>query len=217
MTEKNLKSFRPWLALAGLALAGLLLAGCTTAVTEAVGFGLEDRTTEDQLSDTEIHGGILKRFADVDKDLVLDLSVNVWEGRVLLTGSLNDKKLHAEARRLIRKDKRVTALIDEVQIVSLAAIDARREQAKAGDKDKQSAAGQAVNDFWIETKIKATLIGAEGVTSVNYRWRSVFNRVYIIGRAGSAGEKKKVQGLIRKIEGVKSMRSYIQVKPVDKS
>jgi len=217
MRERVSRSLRSCLVVAALATSGLALSGCTTVVSEAVSLGLEDRTSEDQIQDSSIHGEILQRFAEVDKDLVLDLNVNVWEGRVLLTGVLNDRKLHAEARRLIRKDKRIRALIDEVQIVSKAAVEARRKQAKAGDKKEKSAAGQAVSDFWIESKIKVQMIGAEGVSSVNYRWRSVFNRVYVIGRAGSAGEKKKVLSLIGKTEGVKTLRSYIKIKPLKKS
>jgi len=201
--------------LAGLMLAALALPGCTTAVSEAVTLGLEDRSTEAQIEDSDIHASILSRFGDVDKDLILDLTINVWEGRVLLTGTLNDKALHAEARRLVRRDRRVKALIDEVQIVTKAAVEARRRQAEAGGEQKSSAVGQSINDFWIESKIKLRFIGAEGVSSVNYRWRSVFNRVYIIGRARSQNEKKKVLRLIRATEGVQTVRSYIQIKPVD--
>ncbi len=215
MNDRVCRMLKRCLIVAGLAASGLAISGCTTVITDAVGLGLEDRTTEDQIQDSSIHSEILQRFAEVDKDLILDLNINVWEGRVLLTGVLNDKNLHAEARRLIRQDNRIQTLIDEVQIVSKAAVEARRKQARDSGQKKKSAAGQAVSDFWIESKIKLQMIGVQGVTSVNYRWQSVFNRVYIIGRAGSAGEKKKVLGVIRKTEGVMTVRSYIKIKPVN--
>ncbi len=61
--------------------------------------------------------------------------------------------------------------------------------------------GQTVDDFWIATKIEAQLIAAKGMTSVNYRWRSVRNQVYLIGRTRSQAELDKVLDIIRTTKG----------------
>ena len=67
----------------------LLWAGCTTVMIETGKKAFEDRTTEDQVTDAKITTGILSRFSDKDKGLLLDVSADVWEQRVLLTGTLD--------------------------------------------------------------------------------------------------------------------------------
>ncbi len=214
MMINRLRDFiMPMLLLAGL---GLSLSGCTTIVTEVAQKAWEDRTTEDQATDTKIAAGILKRLADRDKGLILDVSTDVWEQRVLLTGTLDNAKERAAVEGLVRKDKRIKRLYRHITIVSKKAKQARREQAENKHSEKKGGFGQTVNDFWIETKIKVQLVFAKKLTSVNYRWRSVLNDIYVIGRAGSAAERDKVLRIIRQTEGVKSVRHYIRIKPVKK-
>ena len=77
--------------------------------------------------------------------------------------------------------------------------------------------GQAVNNFWIETKINAKLLLTRGVTSVNYRWRSVRDVVYLIGWSRSQDELKTVLDIIRKTEGVHDVKHFVEIKPVSTS
>ncbi len=197
-------------------LIGLGLAGCTTVVTETAQKAWEDRSTEDQVTDTKIGAGILKRLADRDEGLLLDVSTDVWEQRVLLTGVLDNAAEKKAVEGLVGADDRIKRLYSHVKVVSKAEKESRRADAKAKDSQDKSGVGQAVNDFWIETKIKAQLLVEKGVTSVNYRWRSVLNEAYVIGRAGSTAERDTVLRIIRATEGVEKVRSYIEVKPVAK-
>ncbi|HJM43783.1 MAG: BON domain-containing protein [Nitrospinota bacterium] len=68
----------------------------------------------------------------------------------------------------------------------------------------------------METKISARLLTTKGVTSVNFRWRSVGYRVFTIGRARSVWERDTVLRVIRETKGVKSVKHFIQVKPLKK-
>lgn len=45
-------------------------------------------------------------MSDKDKNLLLDVSADVWEGRVLLTGTLDSRKTRREVLSLVRRDKR---------------------------------------------------------------------------------------------------------------
>ncbi len=54
------------------------------------------------------------------------------------------------------------------------------------------------------------------MTSVNFRWRSVGYRVFTIGRARSVWERDTVLRVIRETKGVKSVKHFIQVKPLKK-
>lgn len=203
---------------AGLALLVVLgSTGCTTVLTETAKKTMEDRVTEDQVTDTKIGASLLGALADKDKHLLLDVNTDVWEQRVMLTGMLDDPKTRQDVVDLVRKDQRLRKVYDEIQIVSKVEKEQRREAAKSKDEPKKDGAGQAVNDFWIETKISAQLIAKRGVTSVNYRWRSVRNTVYLIGRARSEEELNTVLDIIRKTEGVSQVKPFVEIKPVLKS
>ena len=97
-----------------LALTVLVTSGCLTAASMA----REDRTTGDQTTDAKIAGGIISRLSDKDKGLLLDVNVDVWEQRVMLTGTLDDPKVREEVVELIREDKRITQVNNFMQIVT---------------------------------------------------------------------------------------------------
>lgn len=207
----------------GISLAGLILVialgttGCPQVLTETAKKAMEDRNTGDQVTDTKIGTGILTSLAEKDKSLLLDVNADVWEQRVLLTGTLDDPKTKEEVLRLVRADQRIRTLYDEIQIVTKAEQAQRREAAKSKDEPKKEGVGQTVNDFWIETKISAQLITTPHVTSVNYRWRSVRNIVYLIGRARSQEELNTVLETIRKTEGVSQVKHFVEIKPLPKT
>jgi len=205
-------------ALAGVAvLTALSMTSCQQVVTETAKKAFEDRTTQDQVTDTKIGAGILSSFSDKDKNLLLDVNADVWEQRVMLTGTLDDPKKKDEVVQLVQADQRVRKVYDEIHVVTKAEQAQRREAVKnKDDSKKEGGAGQAVNDFWIETKISAQLISTRGVTSVDYRWRSVRNVVYLIGRARSQEELNTVLSVIRNTEGVKQVKHFVEIKPVAK-
>ncbi len=68
------------------------------------------------------------------------------------------------------------------------------------------------NDLWIETKLKARLVGAKGVSSINYRWRSVNGVVYFIGVAQDQGELAKVVRIARGTSHVNKVVSHVRIK-----
>mgnify|MGYP001228237336 FL=1 len=174
--------------------------------------------TRIQLLDVKIDTNILSALSDKDKSLLLDVKTDVWEQRVMLTGTLDDPKMKADVVQLVKQaDPRVKKIYDEIQIVSKEEKEQRREAAKNKDESKKEGVGQAVNDFWIETKINAQLLSTRGVTSVNYRWRSVRDVVYLIGRSRSDDELKTVLGIVRKTEGVTEVKSFVEIKPLSKS
>ncbi|MBC8285847.1 MAG: BON domain-containing protein [Nitrospinae bacterium] len=196
-------------SIAGIFMA-LSFSGCATVVTSAAQKAWENRSTEDQVTDSKIHTGILDKLKNKDKGLLLDVNVDVWEQRVMLTGTLDDSGVRSEVESLAKQDSRIKILHNHIQVVSKAEKEARRKQ-KAEGGDEKSGAGQAVNDFWVETKIKAQLLTQSNVTSVNYFYRSVLNHVYVIGKADNDPEKSMVLSISRATEGVKSVQEYIAV------
>ncbi|MCK5166715.1 MAG: BON domain-containing protein, partial [Rhodospirillaceae bacterium] len=123
-------------------------------------------------------------------------------------GSLSDANIRNSVIRAAQEDSRIGDFYNNIHIVS------ETEQAQRRDwMDKAKSGGQTasniVSDVWIETKISAQLLTEEGVTSVNYRWRSVLGSVYLIGEASTSGELNKVLDIIGATKGVKSVKSHV--------
>lgn len=193
----------------------LLASGCTTVLMETGEKALEDRSTENQVTDTKMATNFLSDLSGKDKGLLLDVNVDVWEQRVLLTGTLDDPNVRDEVVQMAKADARHKALYDEIQIVTPEEKERRRKQVEQQDKKDTEGMGQTVDDFWIATKIEAQLIAAKGVTSVNYRWRSLRNQVYLIGRTRSQAELDKVLDIIRTTKGgVKSVKHFVEIQPL---
>lgn len=196
-----------------LAVALVVLGGCTpTVISETAQAVFEDRITEDQVTDLKIASGLYKRLANKDQNLVLDIGVDVWEQRLLLTGALDRQGVIDEVVRLARSDSRIKALYNEIRLVSTAVREARRKQSETGASGEKTGLKQTVDDYWIETKIKGQLLTTSHVRSVNYRWRSVKNTVYLIGRARSADELDRVLAVIRATKGVANIKHFVEVK-----
>jgi osmotically-inducible protein OsmY len=199
-----------------IGLSLLISGGCATVYQETAARVWQDRSGQDQKVDLKIHTSILDRLSDKDKGLLLDVSADVWEQRVMLTGTLDDPGVHKEVLKLAKQDDRIKELYDHIQIVTKEEKEARRKQKENQEQNKvkegeKSGVGQTVDDFWIETKIKAQLLTGQNVTSVNYFYRSVKNNVYVVGKAKSQFEKDKVLQIIKDTKGVTSVTEHIEV------
>ncbi len=191
--------------------------GCTALVLATAKKLREDRQTDDQITDTQIGVNFLSVLSDRDNKLLLDVNADVWELRVLLTGTVSDPKTKQELIKLAHADKRIKKIHDEIQVVSKAEQTRRLSASLYPDEAPKEGLNRVVGDLWIETKISAKLIAHADVTSVNYRWRSVRNITYLIGRAQSQSELEKVLGIINDTNGVSQVKSFVEVKPVLRS
>jgi osmotically-inducible protein OsmY len=198
-----------------LLLASLVTGACTpTIISETAQAAFEDRITEDQITDLKIASYLLKQLIETDKNLALDVGIDVWEQRMLLTGGLDNSKALDQVIALASADSRVKMLYNEIRIVSTKERDQRRQQAESREIAESGGVQQTVNDYWLETKVKGQLLTARDVRSVNYRWRSVMNTIYIIGRARSQGELDTVLAIIRDTRGVRNIKNFVEIKPV---
>ena len=206
-----------WLRMGVLSLAMCFLlgaTGCTTVVLNTGRLIKEDRSTQSQLTDTKIQASITSSLAEKDSNLLIDVNVDVWEQRVLLTGTVADKNIKNEVVRLVRADKRVTRVYDEIQVVSADDQAQRRKAQQSATQSAPERSDSVGTDFWIETKIAAQLVSAADVASVNYRWRTVRRTTYLIGRAQSRSELKMVLDIINGTTGVTQVKTFVEIKPI---
>ncbi len=177
--------------------AGFALAGCTspTMILDAATTVAEDRTMSQVATDVGLKIDInAKLLSNQYRDLFLDVNTNVYENRVMLTGSVETGSQKRRATLLVRGIKGVTKVINELQVT--------------GD----GTLTETANDLWIETKLKARLVGADGVSSINYRWRSVNGVVYFIGVAQNRGELAEVVRLARDTSHVNKVVTHVRIK-----
>lgn len=127
---------------------------------------------------------------DVETFRKLDLTVN--EGRVLITGVVQDPEARVEAVRLAWQPKGVKQVINEVQIA-----------------ESEGLVGFA-KDTWITTRIRTALTFDRNVNSINYSIDTVRGTVYLMGFAQNRMELNRVVEIARTVSGVNGVVSYVK-------
>lgn len=183
--------------LAAVAALGLV-AACTqpTGLVNVASSPVEDRSLETLRDDTAITFDINEiLLGEKHRDLFPEISTDVYEHVVMLTGTVKFAQNKQRATDIVRGVKGVKRIINELQVT------------------KDYGVGAAANDLWIETKLKVLLLGTKNIRSINYRWRSVNGSVYVIGAARSQAEMNTVLNVIRKTERVKRVINHAWVRP----
>jgi osmotically-inducible protein OsmY len=203
MIEKPSRSIGVAVSLA--ALLGLLLQGCVGAVVGAGATAgtaaMEERGISGAVDDTELRLRINALFSSKDERLWRKIGLQVYAGRVLLTGRADTAHMRAEAVRLAWQAKGVKEVINELQI------------AESG-----GASGFA-RDTWILTQLKSRLLFDKRILSINYSVETVNHTVYLIGLAQSREELNRVTNHARTLDYVKKVVNYVKIKrqPVNPS
>ena len=171
-----------------------LLSGCewvSTAVRTGVDVGVmlaADRSLLNVADDYSIKSEITTAL--FDEAMSLHVSTDVYQGMVMLTGAVKDEKDKQKAEKLARQVKGVRELFNEIQVTTEVSITDR------------------VTDLLMENKLKAKLVFAAGLTSINFRWRAVNSVIYFMGMAKSREELDRVITLAR-MSGVQRIVSHV--------
>jgi osmotically-inducible protein OsmY len=188
---------RPCLT-AGALAAAVALAGCSPAGV-AVGAGatagvaaMQERGISGALSDTRIRIQINDKWLQADEKMYRKVSLQVQEGRVLLTGQLPSEEMRLQAVRLAWQADGVQEVINEIEI---------------GD----SSVGDLATDTWISTQLKTDLLLDREVYSINYSIETSNGVVYLLGVARSQAELDRVIDYARNLANVRRVVSYVRV------
>ena len=176
----------------------LLLGGC---VGVAVGAGAtagvaayQERGIEAAAIDLNLEAQIIKLWLQQDDMLTLKLGVEAYEGRILLTGVVEDPQMQADGVRLAWKVIGVKEVINEIQVTS------------------DSGVIDLARDSWITTQLKSKLTLDNKVLAINYVIETVNGIVYLIGIAQNQGELDRVIAHSRTISYVRQVISHVRVK-----
>ena len=186
------------LSLVAVAATMAVVTACTqpTGLVNVASSPAEDRSLQTLHDDAAITLDINEALIGKQySDLFAELSTDVYERVVMLTGTVKFAKNKQRATDLVRGVKGVKRIINELQVTS------------------DYGPGAAANDLWIETKLKVKLLGTKGIRSINYRWRSVNGVVYVIGAGRSQEEINTLLNVIRTTDRVNKVVNHVWIRP----
>ncbi|CCG41710.1 BON domain-containing protein [Magnetospirillum molischianum] len=184
--------------LAATALAGLLSgcipvligAGATTGVAAA-----EERGMGGSIDDLKIRTEINHKWFERDVEMYRKVTLNISEGRVMLTGVVPTEKNRNDAAELVGQVAGVREVMNEIVV--------------RGDDEP---GGSSSSDVWIQQKLKTRLLGDSEIRNINYVVDVSDAVVYILGIAQNDTELERVIAHARDINGVRRVISHIRLK-----
>lgn len=168
--------------------------GIATGAGAAVGVSAaREGGIKGTLKDAEIHALINDAWFKYDLETFSKLNVTVNQGRVLVTGVVQNPEQRLEAIRLAWQPQGVKQVINEIQIAD-----------GAGFKS-------FARDTWITTRLRTSLTFDRDVQSINYSIDTVHGTVYLMGVAQNQAELSRVIETARTIPDVKRVVSYVKI------
>ena len=144
---------------------------------------------------TKIKASFLEHHEEVP-GIMTSVSVEVSEGRVLLTGSVKSTKDRLTVLRLVWQQHGVREVINEI---------------KLSDELQKQGIKQYTADTWITTQVKSKMLLNKEVRSINFNIETIDSVVYILGIARSEDELIQIRNIVTKVKNVKKFVSYIRV------
>jgi len=176
----------------------VIISGCQTAfitgASKAVLIDKEERSFNSYVEDTIILAQLKNLYFSNNEIIFFNVSVDVVEGRILLTGTVNQIDQRIEATKLAWGIVGVIEVINEIQI-----------------NNDESILDYA-DDLIMKTKINARLLLEQDVLNINYSVEVVNGIVYLIGIAQNQVELDIVITISKNTYGVQNVISYVRLK-----
>ena len=174
----------------GCSPANILATGGATGMVVAEG----DRSFGTVVDDATIKINIAAKFINSDDNLFVDISTSVLEGRVLLTGLVDNQEIRIEAVRKVWEVEGVNEVVNEIQI-------GNRESIK-----------EYAQDVWITTQVRGLAAKEIGLRSISYNFETIKGKVYIVGISSRPEQLEKVIEVAKTVKGVNEIVNYVIVK-----
>jgi osmotically-inducible protein OsmY len=184
-------------------LSAAVLAACTPVGAVAGGgaaLGIasaQEGGIRGAADDIRIKALISDKWFRYDLKTFAKLNLTVDQGRVLITGVVQDPDARVEAVRLAWQVEGVQQVINEIRVA-----------------DSDGLPG-FVRDEWITTRLRTALMFDKQVQSINYSIETVQGNVYLMGAANSQAELDRVIEVARTIPNVQQVVSYVKLRGQD--
>jgi osmotically-inducible protein OsmY len=181
-----------------LALGLAAVSGCIPVVlggAAAGGYAAgQERGVNGTARDAAIKLKINDQWAQHNMDILSKIDLNVFEGRVLLTGAVPNPEIRLQAVQLAWQVDGVKEVIDEIQIA------------------QESTFTDTARDNWIQTRLRSELVFDGQVRSLNYSLETVNSVVYVLGVARTQAEADIVLNYARNTPSVRRVVNYIRIR-----
>ena len=174
----------------GCSPSNILATGGGTAMVVAEG----DRSLGAVVDDATVKINIAAKFLNAGNNLFVDINTTVLEGRVLLTGLVENQELRIEAVRLVWEIEGVREVVNEIEI-------GNRESIKDYAKD-----------LWINTQARGVAAKTIGLRVVAYNFETINGKVYVAGITTKPDQLNILIESLKTIKGVKEIVNYVIVK-----
>ena len=157
---------------------------------QGVSIGLDPRTLGMQIDDTLMQKNLIARMALTEKKYFLFIQVEILDGRIFLSGKVDEPEEKIKITKLAWETKGVRSVNNAITI--------------KGESNFKSSA----QDILITSQLRTALVFNKLVKSNNYTLETINQNIYIFGIASKDEEKKEV------IEQAKKIKNMKQVIPV---
>lgn len=157
---------------------------------QGVSIGLDPRTLGMQIDDTLMQKNLVARMALTEKKYFLFIQVEILDGRIFLSGKVDEPEEKIKITKLAWETKGVRSVNNAITI--------------KGESNFKSSA----QDILITSQLRTALVFNKLVKSNNYTLETINQNIYIFGIASKDEEKKEV------IEQAKKIKNMKQVIPV---
>ena len=170
--------------------ANILATGGATGMVVAEG----DRSFGSVVDDATIKINIAAKFINSDDNIFVDVSTNVLEGRVLLTGLVENQEIRIDAVRRVWEVEGVKEVVNEIQI-------GNRESLK-----------EYAQDVWITTQVKGLAAKTIGLRSMAYNFETIQGKIYIVGITSRPEQLEEIIEMAKTVKGVTEIVNYVIIK-----
>ena len=125
----------------------------------------------------------------------MQIGIEVFEGRVLMTGSVESTQIRADAIGVAWKVENVKAVLNEVTIGLSSFADTAR-------------------DAFITAQLTSKITLDKEIMAINYSIETSAGTVYLIGIAQNAAELEKVIAHARTLGYVRKVISHVRIKEI---
>ena len=190
--------FKSLITIASLGVLVHFLQACSptgTVIGAGARTGLalaEDRPIEEIWADTLLKVTINKRLLETSfRDTFWSLNTTIFEGRVLITGSVKTPTLRDQVSQIVWEMGGVREVLNEIEI------------------QETNDVTQIARDKFIQTSLQARMLGDTSISDINYKIIAHNSVLYVIGIARTEAELEKIIGHSRAISYVKRFVNYV--------
>ena len=170
--------------------ANILATGGGSALVVAEG----ERSMGAVIDDASIKVNIAAKFLNAENNLFVNVNTSILEGRVLLTGLVDNQEIRIDAVRLVWEVEGVQEVINEIEIGNRTSL-----------KDY-------AGDLWINTQARAIAAKTVGIKAITFNFETIQGKIYIAGITTRPDLLDEMIIALKNIKGVNEIVNYVMIR-----